>query len=215
MVKLDWTGKIFGRLSVLAEVPERRQGAVMCSCLCVCGNETVVSRGSLKCGGVTSCGCAFTDALTTHGDSGSYEYDTWCRLKNRCHNPNTPRFKDYGARGIEVCERWKSDYPAFLSDVGRKPEWADSLERIDNDKGYSPDNCKWATRTEQARNTRVSRTLTFRGREKTMAEWAEWTGLVRETIRDRIDKLGWNVERALTTNTRRFVTKISLSIRYA
>lgn len=130
-------------------------------------------------------------------DNPSPEYIIWRNMRGRCSNPGNNRYATYGARGISVCERWDRDFLNFLEDMGRRPSPKHSLERIDNDQGYFPENCRWATRKEQARNRRSSRFLDFNGQTRTSAEWSELTGISQGTLHARL-KSGWPVERALT-----------------
>lgn len=116
----------------------------------------------------------------------------------RCGNPNSKRYADYGGRGITVCERWKS-FAGFAEDMGPTFSPELSLDRIDNDGNYEPGNCRWATVVEQARNKRNSHRVTFLGQTKTIAEWSELLGLHYDTVHTRLGKQGWPVERALTT----------------
>lgn len=117
----------------------------------------------------------------------------------RCHTPGSKSFKDYGARGIFVCDRWRYSFKNFITDMGRRPSAGYSIERIKNAIGYEPGNCKWATRREQGRNQRSNHLLTFCGETKVIADWAVKTGLLSATISYRVLKLGWTAERALTT----------------
>jgi hypothetical protein len=127
----------------------------------------------------------------------SPEYSIWMNMRSRCNNPKNNRFATYGARGIAVCRRWEVDFLNFLTDMGRRPSPKHTLERIDNDQGYFPENCRWATRKEQARNRRSSRFLEFDGQTRTSAEWSELTGISQGTLHARL-KAGWPVERALS-----------------
>lgn len=127
------------------------------------------------------------------------EYQSYNNMKGRCLNPKIEEWKHYGGRGITICERWLAGFRYFLKDMGPKPTKKHTLERIDNSKGYSPDNCKWATRKEQAQNTRRNRLLTFNGDTKCMQEWADELGLNYITIHSRLSK-GWTIEEALSTS---------------
>ena len=126
-------------------------------------------------------------------------YETWVEMRRRCNNPNRPRYEDYGGRGIRVCAEWES-FSAF-ADWAMKSGYTDELtiDRIDNDKGYAPDNCRFATYAEQNRNKRTNRKLTYDGQTKTVTEWSVEKGLNPNAVRERIDKLGWTAERALST----------------
>lgn len=122
-------------------------------------------------------------------------YNAWRHMINRCENPNDNRFAYYGGRGIKVCERWRSSFENFLEDMGERPPNR-SLDRIDNDRGYEPGNCRWATRKEQARNKRTTRFIVFRGERRPLVEWAEILGIPAYSIWNRI-RLGWTDEEAL------------------
>ena len=142
-----------------------------------------------------------------HGLTNTPLFRTWSNAKSRCCDVNSVPFKDYGGRGITVCDEWKNDFQAFY-------DWAISsgykagltLDRIDNNKGYSPDNCRWATMKEQSNNRRNNAHLVFRGERKTVTQWAEDTGISRNTLYKRLSN-GWDVERTLTTPTRKHTKK--------
>jgi hypothetical protein len=118
-------------------------------------------------------------------------------MRTRCTNPNVPNYKDYGGRGIAVCERWRS-FEAFLADMGPRPGLGYSIERINNDGDYEPGNCRWADRAQQSNNRRNNRLLTWNGETKTLAEWSRTTGLDYAALLARLNR-GWSVERALST----------------
>lgn len=157
------TGQRFGRYVVQSEAePEMRSNSRgnirRVVALCDCGNERTVHLQNLRSGKSQSCGCL--SAIVTsvreadHGDSGSPEYACWAGMIQRCENPNVENWPRYGGRGIMVCERWRISYAAFLADMGRKPSPDHSIERIENDGDYEPNNCKWATSEEQRLNQR-------------------------------------------------------------
>jgi hypothetical protein len=134
-----------------------------------------------------------------HGQAGqrpSPEWNAWQGMKGRCYCPNTTQFSRYGGRGITVCDRWRDDFGAFLADMGPKPTPAHELDRIDSDGNYEPNNCRWATRTQQSRNTARNRFIEFLGERLCVAEWAERLGVPYERLLGRLER-GWPIEQAL------------------
>lgn len=152
MIKLDLTGRIFGRLTVIEEVNKKGRD-IEWVCKCCCGNTVTVRRSSLMSERTKSCGCLWREKQTTHNASKTPEYRVWQSMKQRCNNAKAYRYKDYGERGIVVCDRWNS-FECFFEDMGQRPSISHSVDRIDNDGNYEPGNCKWSTRSEQQRNKR-------------------------------------------------------------
>ena len=157
----DITGERFGRLVVLHRVPSYKTGNARWLCQCDCGKQTIVRSGSLYSGGTKSCGCLRSDNFQKLGNArkkehtDSRQYNIWRSMKQRCHNPNNARYKDYGGRGITVCDEWLNSFEAFYKwslSSGYRDDL--SIDRIDNDKGYFPENCRWATAVEQYHNKR-------------------------------------------------------------
>ncbi|KIL42064.1 hypothetical protein SD70_02450 [Gordoniibacillus kamchatkensis] len=160
---LELSGQRFGRWTVLRRADAPKNGCVMWVCICDCGTQREVTGKYLKNGRSRSCGCLEKDVfkvmITKHGLSkeNRAEYATWIRMKERCFNKNNHRFKEYGARGITVCDRWKESFENFLQDMGKKPSSKHSIDRKNNDGNYEPSNCKWSIQTEQTRNQRIRR----------------------------------------------------------
>jgi hypothetical protein len=167
-------------------------------CACECGVTRPVAGRSLARGISNSCGCKQSrrGPLPKHGElRRSPAYNTWMLMVQRCFNPKCRAFKYYGARGITVCERWRQ-FEGFYADMGARPEDS-TLDRIDVNGNYEPGNCRWATRLQQANNTRSNRPLTFDGRTQNMAEWARERGIRRDVIFYRL-KRGWTEEEAIS-----------------
>lgn len=194
---IDLTDKKFERWTVLRRA-ENSGKEPRWLCECDCGQRKTVEGRNLRNGRSGSCGCLMRELNSSraiHGLKGTLEYNRWCNMRDRCNNPNNHAFADYGGRGITICEQW-DDVQTFLNDMGLCPE-GHSLERINNDAGYHPSNCKWATRKEQAQNKRNSQTLTHKGKTQCVAAWAEELGVNAHTIYSRIYR-GWPAEQALT-----------------
>lgn len=189
-------GQRFGRLTVLAQHPERtRAGGIRWACRCDCGATRVIVSYALR-NRTRSCGCLQKERTTKHGLSSRPEYASWAAMHRRCGVPSAGNYPIYGGRGITVCPEWGS-FERFYADMGPRPTMGHTLDRIDNNGPYSKDNCAWRTRKEQNRNTRSSRLLTFDGRTMTVAAWAEEVGIERMVLHNRIRR-GWTVERTLT-----------------
>lgn len=192
----DLTGKTFGRLTVI-RLEEWRKKLPYWRCRCSCGTETVVYRGHLARGHTTSCGCLHREVCTKHGKCEIPEYKIWEAIKQRCCNPNSQVWKYYGGRGIRLNKEWAESFAAFFEHVGPRPPDKHTIERINVDGGYEPGNVCWAIRSEQQRNRRDSRRIEFQGKNLSIAEWSELTGIRIGTIWNRLTKLGWSVEKAL------------------
>ncbi len=194
---VELVGKKLNRLTVISIIRQTGKRAY-CSCICECGNSVVILRQSVVSGTTKSCGCWNTQRRRTHHMSESPEYNTWEGMNRRCTDPSCKAFRRYGGRGITVCDRWKS-FENFFSDMGNRPSAKHSLDRIDNDGPYSPENCRWATVDEQAANKGNTVRVSAFGKRLTIKEWALRTGVHPVTIRGRL-RSGWEPQKAVSAN---------------
>lgn len=167
-------------------------------CLCDCGKMVDLCYMDVKTGHTKSCGCWKKQRLKKLSDDTigyKYERIIWWNMKRRCSDPSATSYSLYGGRGIKVCDRWVCSFHDFISDIGRRPSRAHSIERRDNNGNYEPSNCFWATDKEQANNRRSSRMVTYRGETKSVALWSDELGLNYHRVRARILN-GWDAERA-------------------
>jgi hypothetical protein len=171
---------------------------------CDCGNTKISRFYDVKRGKISSCGCIFKKQLSDrnkanskHGYFGTPTYNSWSGIIDRCCNINSNNYSIYGAKGISVCERWRSSFENFLEDMGERPPGT-SIDRIDVLGNYEPGNCRWANAKTQARNRTNNTRYEHDGKNLTLAEWSEITGIKADTINRRIKKLGWPIKEALT-----------------
>lgn len=196
-IRKNLTGMRFGKLIVVG-FSGREDGSTYWLCRCDCGREKVIAGRHLVDKTTRGCGCLAYENSKKHGMSGTPEYAAWKRMIKRCQDPNDHNFSKYGARGIKVCRRWRVSFESFYEDMGPRPSPIYSLDRIDNNKGYSPDNCRWATRTEQANNRTSNRIVTFSDKTQTVTQWAREVHLNPKAIQRRL-AAGWSIEDTLTT----------------
>lgn len=189
-------GAKFGRLEI-SEISGQRA-----RCTCSCGETKTVLKRHLLSGATTSCGCAHREMVADlnkkHGATGTLTWRRWRSMINRCYMKNSKSFRDYGGRGIAVCDAWRESFVAFLDDMGECPSGDLTLDRIDPNGNYEPGNCRWATRVQQNRNSSRNRMLSYAGQTMCVSEWAEQLGLNYRTIMTRLSK-GWSTERTLGT----------------
>lgn len=185
MKMIDLTGKKFGKLRVIDRVEGCKR--VYFNVECDCGTKKAVQSRHLLSGAVVSCGCHRKTNSTSHGMHKTRPYKIWHGMITRCTNPNRKEYKNYGGRGIVVCEMWH-DFRNFWEDM--KDGYSDglSIDRIDNDGDYEPGNCRWSTQKEQARNTSKNRMLYLDGKSVCIAEAAEITGINKFALRARLEK---------------------------
>jgi hypothetical protein len=206
--RINLTGRRFGRLVLTEFVGTDKHWNGRYRYRCDCGNKGIVQDSNLRSGSIKSCGCLKRERIiarnTSHGLSGGEKtptrlYRLWLRMRARCQNPAHKDYAYYGGRGISVCPAW-SDFATFHAWAFANGYRDDlTIDRVDNDGNYEPGNCRWATRLQQARNSRNNRLITFRGKTMTAAEWEDRVEIRSATIRARLDRFGWTVARALTT----------------
>lgn len=201
----DLTGKKYGRRTVLCRADDRFSAdgypIRYWKCKCECGTINEVSETHLIHGKANSCGCLIKDVMrakqTRHGEAHTRLYSIWANIKARTCNPNAPAWNDYGGRGITICDEWKYSYEAFRDwalDNGYKRDL--SIDRVDNDKGYFPSNCRWTTTDVQARNKRNTIKITYNGRTLNAHDWSAITGIPEKIIKERYHE-GWTEEQIL------------------
>ena len=208
---IDLTGNRYGRWTVIKIEGRTSSGGSAWLCECDCGTKRVVSGSSLKQGLSNSCGClgkehrekAAADAARKHGGKNERLYNVWQGIKERCCNKRSKYYSHYGGRGITICEQWL-DYAVFREWANANgydptaPKGACTIDRIDNDKGYYPDNCRWVPSVVQCNNRRNNHMISYNGKTQTISQWSREVGIRKDTLRRRIEIYGWSVERALT-----------------
>ena len=197
MKKIDLTGRTFGRLTVISEAQAKSQ-KVRWYCSCACGQTSTVLACNLTSGKTSSCGCMSKTGLALarkHGMHGTPEYSVWRGMKNRCLNPLEPAFPSYGGRGIKVCERWLS-FESFRADMGERPECG-TIERIDVNGDYCPENCKWVTLAEQQANRRNTVRVQINGKTQPLKYWCKELGRSYKAVHLRLTRYGYSIDRAL------------------
>lgn len=197
-------GNRYGRLTVISYAGTRSngRGGAVWKCMCDCGNETTVCAGSLRGKTTRSCGCLSHSPrghlFAQMGLSETKEYEAWHGMITRCYKSRNARdHKNYQERGITVCDRWKNSFQAFLEDMGKHPGKGYSLDRIDNDGSYSPENCRWATRIEQMNNKRNNRVITYSGSDFTVAQLERKLGLPQKCLSKKLSYYHGDVEKAV------------------
>ena len=194
----DLTGMKFGRLTAIDVVGKYKNGAHLWRCRCDCGDESVILATSLLSGNTRSCGCLLNETRKTagcknrkHGLSYSWIHRIWDSMKKRCNNPNCKSYKDYGGRGIKVCDRWLNSFENFYADVSKLPHFGGkgySLDRIDNDGDYCPENVRWADKATQNRNKRNNIWVEYQGVKMILADAAKLSGILEDTLKARIQR---------------------------
>lgn len=213
----DITGMVINEWTVIREAGRNKSGGAMYLCRCSCGIERLVEGRSVRVGTSKNCGhdriakmqVARSKSERNHGGKKERLYGVWSGMKDRCNNKRSRFYHRYGGRGITLCEEWDKSYENFR-DWAYKNGYDDSLpkgqctiERIDNNVGYSPENCVWATSKTQCNNRSNNHLIEYKGQTHTITEWAEITGIRKDTLRRRICVYNWSIERALTEPSKR------------
>lgn len=176
-------GKKFGRLTVIENTNIKAHGSTLHKCICDCGNEILVPKSYLMSKHTTSCGCYSQEIHTTHNKCNTRLYKIFCSMKKRCENESERFYKDYGGRGIKICDEWKKDFLSFYN-WAIENGYADNLtiDRINVNGNYEPNNCRWITKGEQTRNTRRNVFITYNGKTQLICDWSRETGIPNNTL---------------------------------
>ena len=211
-MKLDLTGQRFGRLVAIKENGRSKSRQVLWLCQCDCGNTHIVPSSQLKNASIRSCGCLRSEMVAAknykHGLMDSRLYHVWTSIKDRCYREKNHHYKYYGKRGIRLCDEWQSfeNFYTWAINNGYDPDAPRgecTIDRINPDGDYEPNNCRWVSNTVQQRNKRNNHYLTYKGETHPVTEWAEILGMGKGTLETRINKYGWSIERAFNTPVRK------------
>lgn len=195
----DMTGKKIGRLTVIKYVYTDKRNNAVWQCKCECGNIVEVRGDTLRSGNTKSCGCL----CTTHHKSNTRLYHTWQQMKGRCYNKNNKDYHDYGARGIIVYSEWKHNFEAFYNwAMNNNYQENLTIDRINSNGNYTPDNCRWVDITTQNRNKRNNINFEYKGETHCLTEWCKILGLKYNRVRNRVRRLNWPIEKALELEVR-------------
>lgn len=198
---IDLTGQKFNNLLVVKRLENAPKGRPTWLCECECGNQTIVRGSNLKNGAVKSCGCLTHIARNKkHGMKSTRLYSLWNAMKTRCNNPNSKAYKHYGERGISVCKEWNNSFEAFR-DWSFENGYTEglSIDRIDNSKGYCPENCRWVPWAEQCNNRKTNVVIEYKGEVHNLMQWSKILQFDYKLVHCRMKKMGWTFEKAITT----------------
>jgi hypothetical protein len=206
---MDLIGKTFGRLTVVSRTDRVKNYTYWWHCDCSCGGATDVYQGNLVSGKIKSCGCLHKESCAATGHAGARHglsnepiYYVWRTMNARCYNRNTKEYRNYGARGISVCDEWLGDSGLLKFIVwarGHGYARGLALDRIDNNGNYCPENCRVVTPRENCNNTRKNRLYRHNGITRTLSQWSEERGIPYPRLLARLDKLHWDFEKAIST----------------
>ncbi len=201
----DITGQKFGRLTAIRVVGKTKNGITIWLCKCDCGNTTEVRSTCLRSGESQSCGCITKERVSArnyrHGMFGTRIYEIWRKMRRRCRCKSEKSYRDYGGRGIRVCDEWNNSKTGFDNFYrwSMSNGYAEnlSIDRIDNNGNYEPSNCRWATMKEQSNNRRSNHNVSYRGKEQTISEWADELHIDQRLLRQTLSRHNWDLEQAL------------------
>lgn len=210
---IDLTGQKIGKLTVVKRAENTNHGAARWLCKCDCGNFTVVIGDELRKGSTRSCGCLAREITSnrmkcsipcnkTHDKTGTHIYKVWQAMKRRCNNPSDNSYDRYGGRGISVCECWQNSFEKFYDYVSKLPHFEEkgyTINRINNNGNYEPNNVEWADDTTQANNRRTNRCVVYNGKQYTIAQLAKMYKMPYKKLYKRLIQLQWNIEKSLNT----------------
>lgn len=199
-------GKQFGQWSVIERAENNKYGNSQWVCQCNCDAKTIQVILGYRLRNQSSVRCQLcanklnSEYHTKHGGKGTRLYSIWKGIKSRCNNPNNQAYEYYGAKGVRVCDEWKESFETFKN-WSVQNGYSDNLtiDRIDTNGNYEPSNCRWVSMEDQNKNKTSNVILTYNNESHTLSEWSQITGIHRKTIKSRIDRNGWSIERALTT----------------
>lgn len=214
MKKINITNQRFGNLTVLRQSANMNKKTAW-ECLCDCGNVVTVTTSNLTCNRIKSCGCMKKELLikrnSTHNQRNTHLYEVWKSIKQRCKNPQSYAYKNYGGRGITICKEWNNDFKAFsdwsyangYTTENRTSEKTKlTIDRINNDGNYEPSNCRWVTRSHQCKNKRNNKVILYHGKSLCLVDWCKELNLHYTTISGRISR-GWSIEKSFETPTKK------------
>lgn len=194
---LDLTGKKFGMLTCVCIGEKDKSGKTQWNVFCECGAKKLVRLNDLRSNKVTSCGCKRIALSKKHGLHSHELYMTWYGMIERCRNSNHVGFLRYGGSGIDVCERWAESINNFIDDMGERPSKLHTLDRIDNTKGYSKENCRWATKKEQSRNRKDNVYVVYNGINILLKDLSELKNINYQVLHRRLFISGWDIEKSI------------------
>lgn len=199
---IDISGEKFNKLTAIKPSKRYKSGNVIWLCRCECGKECEVSGYLLRSGRQKSCGCSASERMTKlnkkHEGYGTRLYEIWRQMHRRCYGESSKAYKDYGGRGITICKEWKDDFSAFRTWAeGNGYTEALTIDRIDVNGNYEPNNCRWANKKTQANNRRNNRRVEYGGQSHTISEWADLLGVEQKHLRYLLNKNGWDLNKAI------------------